>query len=533
MKNSFLQGVKPLIICILFALQLISLPAFSQKKNESDAPKWLDRAYRESHFADSKYVQGFTSEQTNSSETTEEELTRLKNYSRTQLVESIYVSIKSIVATDIITENTNTTSLFRQTSVSLSKVNITGLTEDVYYDEKERMCYAFSYASKADISASYRTTIANKKAEVDKKVKAAEEYVKNKDQQNALKSYFECFPIFREIEESQTLIIAFENLPESAPELFVDAINDLKVKVNTGLKGLKQNEQLTLDDACLFMSYGLKLQIPKDFLDKSIRLDNFTFQDSKTASPFSKRFAATFEQKLISQSLTITNQPNTVLTDDQKKDDSFFIGGTYWEDGSNIKIIANMRAADGKAIASVEGYIPITWFTANNVAYKPENYNQVLSNLATFNQDLVISSGGLVIDVSTNKGADDLIFTEDDSLKFYVRTNKSCYLRFVYFLADGQKVLLLPDNYYIATDMVNKIIEIPEVLICSAPFGVENLQLTAQSQKFAPLGTQEQDGYTFITDDTKKIVSSTRGFKPKNNADAKAEKLMIFTTMKK
>ena len=142
-----------------------------------------------------------------------------------------------------------------------------------------------------------------------------------------------------------------------------------------------------------------------------------------------------------------------------------------------------------------------------------------------------IEGGDLKVELWTNKGADNLIFTEGEHMKLSVRANKECYLRVIYHLADGQKVLLL-DNYYISTDKVNKVYELPYEFECSEPFGVETLQLNAQELAFGGLRTQKQDGYEFIVDDMQTILVTTRGMKRIEKSDLKAEKRVTITTMR-
>lgn len=88
------------------------------------------------------------------------------------------------------------------------------------------------------------------------------------------------------------------------------------------------------------------------------------------------------------------------------------------------------------------------------------------------------------------------------------------------------------DDYYIGSDKVNKPIEIPETFTCSAPFGVENLQLNAQTIPFEKLNITVSDGYNYIQDDNSTIQIKTRGFKRQENNILKAERRLIITTLK-
>jgi len=509
-----------IFLCILFCQTV-----YGQKGNK---PKWIEYDYRESMFSKSTYVMGFTSELKKKEDAVKDVTDRLKSEARVQLIESIFVTIKSIVTSNVTNENTNTASYFRQTSMSMSKLNLSGLTEEQYFDEKDNAVYAIAYAKKADISKLYRTTIADKKSGIEQKIKDAANYTNVGDNQQALKELFECYPEFREIEEAQSLIVAFESLSENAAGLYVKEVSALKTQVNTEIKKLQKNKQNTLEDICFFMAHGLKLQVDK--MEKQVRLLNFTFQDSRVASAFSKRLSSTFEQKLISEGIQVSTQPNTVTNGNKTKDDSYMLSGTYWEDSTNIKLIGILRDDNGKAIASVETFMPMQWIKSNNVSYKPDNLTEVINNSATFSKDIVTNEGGLVVDITTNKGNENPVFTKGDTLVMYVKANKECYLRVIYHFADGKQVLFF-DNYHISNSQANQIIEIPGKFECSEPFGVEILQMNAQSEEFKPLHTYTESGNTFIQDDLNKVLANTRGFKPIGNKGLKAEKLVTVTTI--
>jgi hypothetical protein len=300
--------------------------------------------------------------------------------------------------------------------------------------------------------------------------------------------------------------------------------------VAKGIKDLQSSKDLSLDDAAFAIGYGIKLQ--SDSVAGELRLVNFTYQDSKMASAFSKRLTLLLESKLAEQGMTVKVHEAT-MDDNKSKINASVLSGTYWEEGDAIKIIAVVRnGKTGQTLASAETSVPKIWLESKGIDYKPTNYDNAIKNLIEFNNNETVSEGGLLVKVTTNKGNEGLIFTEDEEMKVYLRANKACYVRLIYFLADGEKVLLF-DNYYISNDQANKIIEIPETFVCAAPFGVETLQLNAQSEEFAPLKIENQDGYDFIQEELKAVLFKTRGFKPKNNKDAKSEERIVITTMGK
>lgn len=507
---------------LLFCISAV----FAQR---TKAPKWLDFDKRASIFPSSRYVVGFSSDRYSEGVDRKELEKTLQESSRTELVESILVNIRSMTTSNIVTRNEETLMTFRRTSVSLTNIELQGLKTETYFDDKNNEAFVISYADKTKISELYSNKVSTNKARIEQNLNNAKEYLAQNDKQNALKSYYSCNPIFREVEQAQTLIITFEGVKSDAPHLFFDSINNYKLQVNKGIKSLQSSKDLSLDDIAYLIAMGLKFQ--SDSIESEIRLNNFTFQDSKMASSFSKRFTRSLESKLTANKLQVKIHEASMI-DNSNRDEYCRMTGTYWEEGENIKIIASIRnATTGKTLASSEASLSKKWLTDNGIDYKPTNYNKAVKNQVQFNNETT-STGGLLVEISTNKGSEGLIFSEDEEMKVYVRANKACYIRLIYHLADGNQVLLF-DNYYIANNQANQVIEIPETFICSDPYGVETLQLNAQTQEFAPLVTKHQYGYDFITENLKDVLFKTRGFKAKNKMDAKTEKRIILTTMKK
>jgi len=183
----------------------------------------------------------------------------------------------------------------------------------------------------------------------------------------------------------------------------------------------------------------------------------------------------------------------------------------------------------GKALASIETKLAKSFCEKNKINYLPENFIVANTKRKNFAKNEIIG-GDLNLEVWTNKGTDNLLFSENDTLRLFLRVNKASYIRFIYHLADGSKVLLL-DDYFIDVSKVNKVYQLPDEFICAEPFGAEVLQVNAQTEKFEPLNTKEQYGYNFITDDLDEVIRKTRGFKKLKEGVMKAENSIVITTM--
>ena len=516
---------------LVYLLVLIFLP-WNAVLAQSKAPEWITYKKRVLKYPESLYLTGFSSETNYYGDDENELIKRCEENAKKELTEAVRVSIKSVTVSGVNNVNTGlnqeTYEYIKQSSVSFSNLDVAGLSTQHYYDKKKKTAYAFCYAKRADVIAFYKQKINDDLKNLEAKKQFAEDMLKADLQQKALKSYFECMTIFRDIEEAQTILAALGKRDEVS--LKKDRTLQLKKEAEHGINQLNSIAKNSLSDVAFFIANGLKMQV-KDLKGK-VKLSSFTYEDTRMGSPFAKRLHKELEQKLVSETgLEIHNVQYANQFKSQSPID-YIITGTYWEDSDYLKIIVVLRDfKTGKAVASVESKLSKEFCTKNKLAYLPANFIQVNTNRKNFLENEVIG-GDLSLEVWTNKGADDLLFTEGDTLRLFLRVNKPCYIRFIYYLADGSKVLLL-DNYYIGIDKVNKVYELPEKFVCAEPFGAELLLVNAQTEKFQPLNTQKQYGYEFILDDVPKILASSRGFKKLEEGVMKAESSIVITTMGK
>jgi len=522
---------------ISLPLRKLSFLAFSLLlafETFAQAPRWTDYSARKSMFPASSYVMGFNSERNVSAAYADQTLEDLKEYVRIQLIESINVTIKSIGTVNITNVNSKTHEFFKKTSASYSKVNLTGLQVETYYDKKRKEAFAIAYAEKAKLIESYHNALKKDSESVGRKVEIAKAFEAKSDYQNALKHYFETLPLFRQIEEAFTLMLALDPAHSATLEPIVNDVNALKLGVNQGIAALQKADNLSLDDVAYMMAKGYQLQLKPT--EQNISLSNFTYQDTKMTSPLSRRWSDVFEKKLVDvASMPMTRASSNTFyqgnpfKEQQKRDIGYVMTGTFWKEGGKLKIISILReVGTGKALASMEGSLSLQWLAQNNISAKPQNFEEAYSELKVFSKDEIVG-GGLLVDVWTNKGGENLLFSEGDIMKIYIKANKPGYVRFIYHAADGSKVLLL-DNYYLDQSKVNKVYEIPEEFTCTGPFGVETLQVNVQTEKFPALRTQSMHGYDFIVEGLEDIIAKRRGFK-KSKKVLTAEHRLMITTM--
>ena len=497
---------------LLIVVLAIALPLKAQE------PRWVNYITRNSLYPSSQYLTGFASEINNQNTDQNELLNKLEGIAKDQLVENIMVDIRSISTLNIHNVNEATQESFKHSSTSFSQAKIAGLKVEKYYDSKKKTAYRFAYTLKSEVLKLYENEIEQQVS----LIQTASAAAVSLDKPGALKKYFETQAAFRKIEEAQTLITTLTAKFDS-PSLKRALVSELQMSIESKISALKNARTLTLDEAAYFLAFALHTQT--NSVKAPVKLANFTYQDTPMGSAFSRRFRNALEQSLLSEAFY-------EVADVSQKNQAFVLNGTYWEETDKLKITAVLRAElTGEAVASASCYIPLAVLQQSNIDFKPENYKNALLNMKLFAKD-ELKGGELQVEILTNKGQDAQLFTEGESMKLFVRANRECYLRFVYHLADGAKVLLL-DNYYINSDKVNQVYELPYDFECAEPFGVETLQLNAQTETFQKLLTTHENGYDFIQENTEQILSKTRGFKKKEGLVLSAEQILVFTTLKK
>ncbi|MCK9422660.1 MAG: DUF4384 domain-containing protein [Bacteroidales bacterium] len=498
-------------------LLLLSLDGFTQ------APAWIDPVERKSQYPDNLYLTGFSSEMVKKAVNPDELRQKHLGFAKTQLVETIQVNISSSATLNL--ENLNTESLehFKQASVSTSEAQLSGLKTEAWYDAKKKSVYAFAYIRIADLLKACKADMTEKSLQLKKKIESGENHAKNGDIEQSLKTFYNCFPLVREMENDEAILVAIgkEPLPEQT--------DDYEFLINQQISDLRKEKHGSLDDVCLLMADGLTQQLTGKNLEGSIRMGSFTFQDTHMGSEFSARLASSLEQKIIHQGFNLKS-PETLYRGLQEDTSGYLLSGTYWKEGENIKIISNLQNVKTHGnIAGVEEFLPQQWCTDNSVRYIADNYDQALVRKKQFSEN-EITGGGLFADLWTNRGKDNPIFARGDTMRIYVRVDQPCYIRLIYYFSDGTKSLLA-DSRYLGEDKINKPILLPDLFVCDAPYGAETIQMIAQTIPFKPLTIRLENGYQMILDDVGAILTNVRGMKTIGKTELFGEKRLDLTTL--
>lgn len=504
------------------ALTLIFL--FSAVAGLAKDPEWVDFKLRKQLYPAAKYFTGFSMAQVEKGEDASKVIERLRQSAVSHLANSIQVTVESVTTMNTLELDKQVYQEFRENLATFSKVELAGIETKSHVDKRKKTAYVLAFVKKSDLIDHYKKTIDNLDQKIAHQIKIADAYLESGDRAAALSTLFGCVTLFSEARQAQGMVIMLKASTNS-----IEEIHRKEIEVKRTISELYQSEMLTIDDVTGFLAFGINNQAGD--LRGNLMVSGFTFEDTKMSSQLSRRLTSLLKTELMNdEKLQISDRQFTGLSSIEQPD--YLIGGTYWDEGDRLKIIAIMRTSgNGKTLATAEAFLPKRWIRKTGISWKPENFAQAYASLRQFLEEEVVDQN-LSLEVWTNHGNESPVFAEDDTLQIYIRVNAPTYIRIINHLADGMRVLLA-DNLYIGSDKVNKVVKIKDEFVCAEPFGAEIIQVNAQSQKFPPLFTEQKWGYTFIKNELAEIIQNTRGFKPLKNEDLQAEKRLVVTTMEK
>ncbi len=455
-----------------------------------------------------------------------------------EMTEKVRVSVQNTISTAMQETQEKLLSYFSTVTQSSSQMEIQGMETTIFYDDDEEYFYVLAFARKDKLISLYGQKAKKMRNTIAEHLSSAERLVQANDVTKALEEYLLCYPLFRELEEAQTILSALQtSLPEIGDATAKDEHTILNVR--DAVDKLVQRPMSSDEDIAWYIAYCLKNQMEEKNI--SVLVTPLTFQDTRMGSAFARYFKNVVQNKIIdvAQWNVVEQIENfTPKTRDVVKEFAtvsgakFVVTGTYWEMGDDIKFIISLRdISANRIVGSVEKIVAKNILDRTNLSLKPENYEQALHERKVFNKDEIIGNG-LFVEIFTNKGYDNILYEEGERMNVSVRVNMPCYVRLVYHQADSSRILLLK-NYYIDESKVNKVVTVPGGWVCAEPFGAEVLQVFARTEQFEELNVIEQDGREYMQDNLQQFVVATRGMKKVKKETLQAEAILILTTVGK
>ena len=521
---------------IIFVLVTVSSLAFAQK------PDWVRNYGKTPIYPDQLYLLGFGISKVSRENDRAQSLQKAVESAKGNLIQSIRVKLQSSVGSVTEERNQKVSSYFSSATQSTSSLEVQGLDVKSYYDDNEETTYALAYVSRERLATIYLEKEKQLRNGIAQKMQSGKAAEDRGMKTLALDEYLSCYLLFRQLEEARAILFSSKSAAAKAFEELEGVVTtdeiDMGIVRRAGDK-LLQRPLENVEDAAWQLAYCIKEQA--DIKDATVLVTPMTYGDTRMGSPFSRFFKIVLENKLNEvakwtpvQQVAISQSSARDMTRQaaEASGAKYVVRGTYWEQGSMVKfIISLLRASDSRLIGGAEIVVRDSIVQKASLDLKPQNFQAALGDQRQFNADEILG-GGLNLEVWTNKGTDDLVFTKGERLQAYVRVNLPSYIRFIYHLADGKRALLL-DNYYVDQSKVNMVYQIPEEFECDEPYGAEFLQAFARTEPFEPIATVAVDGYNILKDDLKGFLTMQRGMKKVKQGTLQTETRLVVTTMEK
>lgn len=164
------------------------------------------------------------------------------------------------------------------------------------------------------------------------------------------------------------------------------------------------------------------------------------------------------------------------------------VTGTYREEGGIALFEATFREVGiGLRVGSFRGQMPVRLLPPKLREFVPPHYKEAVQIVKRIKSTLSDESG-LAFSAWTNRGSESLVFRRGERLRVIAQAGESCYVRILYFLANGE-VGLVEDNRRVpgGSDALPTVVS--DDLEIDSPFGAEVLQVLAQTQPFENVPT--------------------------------------------
>ena len=526
------------LCCLLFFLVspfLITIQAGKQ-------PDWVVNYGQSDKYDEQVYLTGFGEALGISRESKE----IAQENARADLSQKVLVKIDSTVSNYQLEDGEETLQQFSTVTQSSSELQVMGLETLTYVRDsrKNPMSFALVYIERKKLAKLYQAEKKHLTSQILQLITLAEN--QDNPKYTSVQYYYQTWPLLDKLAEVQTILFSV-----SGTRIFSDlASQDLadqplilnKSQINRRIQQLSLHSIDNLDDVAGAIQFQLYQQF--DLQHQQLLVQPFFYQDTRLSSRFARYFKQLLEGKLENsiqphrefQAKSVNYEKDMAVSADA----DYIITGSYWEKEDNVQILAFCRSVQTGEIRASANVEFKRGMLKSSLNLKPDNFEKIMSQQLAFEQE-VIDSGQLKLEVWTDRGKNALLYSQGELMKIYLRTNRPCYVRLLYILANGQKTLLV-DNLQINLESINRPLLVNDLLEidfeCTSPFGAEMIIGVARNYPFDTIETTERDGYIFIDTDNPKhlanITRGTKGFKRRKRNDEsiqQTETKLILTTV--
>lgn len=501
---------------ILFILLLGRNPAQAQQ------PAWASSYGSHTVYNQQEYLTGFGMTALSSDMTLDEAISHAEANARENLIQKVRVQVKSLTTSLIEETDEHYTSQYMSSTQSSSQLELFGLNTEHYVDQRGAMAYALSHIRRENVRDQFVEQLNQRQHDFSRQKELADRVLEGGNMNEALNQLQTAKSIYAELMSAWSVVQSVErSMPQVQrtdwhPEQIRSAIRE----VDQHIEGIFNRPVNSINDAAWWLAniMGAAEQ------EYKVDISTITYRDSDISSEF-----ANYLRQLLGRQLSERTQWHMVQTG-MGDDPTHILTGNFWDRGDEVHILLNVRdISTGKIEAVSEVSLAQSIIEESGFVVLPENYMEAMADLAALKANEG-DSRGLDLKVWTTKGEKSLVFEEGELMEVSLQVNLPSYVRIIYHLNDGKRVLLV-DSYFINARSVNKPYTLPYQFECAPPFGVEMMQVIAQSEPFEMVSTKVIDGLPYLTDDLNNFLTQTRGFKIKKQEAQQTEEVLTITTM--
>ena len=491
----------------------------------AQTPIWASSYGAQTTYSKQEYFTGFGMASINKDITTSEAITQAKTMAKEDLTQKIQVKIE--VSNTLLTEQYNsgneeeyTTSFLSDSKLSVNQ-ELFGLKIENYVDEQEDRVYALANIRREAIKRQYQDRVENLQNEFNSLQVTMQKNADKGRDERAFELAMQAKAEYTKMVEAWSVLNSLSRQKEWHPQKVSAQVESINKIIDEYL-----NRPVgSIDDAAWWLANTMG-----DVSQDSIRLNISAITYRNTG--ISSEFANYLRQVLTRQLNKRTNWIIEDIGQTYKRNPDHILTGTFWDRGDDIHVLANVRETEsGQIVAASETSIPSAVMQQEGFALLPDNYESAMADLKALENNKG-DNRGLQLEAWTNRGKENLVFAEGEILEVSLQVNLPSYIRIIYHLKDGRRVLLV-NSHYINERDVNKPYILPYQFECVPPFGIENMQIIAQSEPFERAETKMVDEMPILTEDLEKFLSKTRGFKIKKQEAQQTEEVLTITTMRK
>jgi len=521
----------------------VVLASITLEATGADVPVWVTTHGTQTGYPQERFVTGFGMSPADKSIARHDKISYAENAARVNLSLALSASIESEAVIDsfsaIVDGNEELVDAYKSKSVTRSALNLDGVIVDHYQDKDSQPTCALAYLDKVSAREHYSNKLQNKMKLLVEMQGEGNRQIAARNVAMARDFYLKCDKVVDDIEE---IMVIQDLLGGKSPLGEADLQRIIGVKAAS--RELWDSTAETLEDAADQLAMKLALQIPGP---GKVQINALMLEDSYQYSQFSGRFRTVLERAISTRTplspmsvseLDFTPASSQIARHGVAANGAdYLLSGTYFVKPDGVEIYLRLTDTRTSTVVATANARAMN-IAVKDIELKPRNYLQALQDRNVFRKDEIVG-GGLLLETWTSRGLDGLVLEDGDELKIMIRVNQPCYLRFIYHLNNGARII--PDrlymNYYIGADKVNQVVELPDTFEICAPFGSETIQMFASNEKFPPveLADRKFEGeiYEVVFDSLEDSNTLYRGMKTKKKKTEVTEIRIPLTTIAK